>query len=224
MSYDLYLFKLADGLTVEEVNNFLASDEYQEFLDSDEDEDADADDDKPVLPDPLVDTSLDEDTLRTLAGKAYLRVTVPEDERSEELTEYLESDDGDAAVPEEWEDDVQCMFEYSGSAGILPVMFSYGGDLDEAMDLMAGILDELGEGFAIFDPQIGKAVDSANSRAQLGASAVDASAKFDEIRKKLEAGELELFSAEDLKEIENEDDEDPDEDDEEEHEKKKDER
>lgn len=209
MSYDLYLFKLHDGVTVEDVNEFLASEAYQEYIKRDDPED---DDYRPVLPGHLVDTSMSEDTLRFLAGKAYLKVIVPEDERSEELIEYLESDDDEAEVPEEWEEAVMMAFEYAGSDGILPVPYSYGGNLDEAVEEVARILDELGDGFAVYDPQTGKATDSMNSRVVLGFSAEESTDKFKEIVRQLNAGEVELFSLDDLEKIENEN-EDLDEDD-----------
>lgn len=216
MSYDLYLVKLGEGVTVEDINDFLESDEFLEYNARDDDE-------KPVLPDRFVDTDLAEDELRTLAGKAYLSATVPEDERSEELTEYLESED-ETEVPEEWEEEFIELFDYEGSNGILPMIFGYGGNLGEAMEMVSRILYELGEGYAIYDPQTNKAVDIGNCGEWLKGSAAEANAKFAEVRKKLDAGEFELCGLDDQDVAaldDEEDEEDLDEEEEEEGKRKK---
>ncbi len=193
MSFDVEFFRLPDGIELDEVNRFLLSEEYEQFcreLEAREEEDEDAD--LPPLPDKYVDTSVSREELERLIGRAFLRLTVPEDNRSEELKKYIESD-ANVEVPEEWEEVLEEFFEWSGAPGTLPFCFTLGDDIKEILTTMAQILEELqSHRIVLYDPQLDKVIDGTNAHEQLMASADEAWSMYAEVVQALLSGDLVL--------------------------------
>lgn len=200
MSYDVELFQLAEGVTLEEVNAYLQSDEYREYLglakdgeecncghqhegeEHDEDEcDCDEDEfDKPLLPEQFVNTRLAEDELRLILQKPLLQAFVPEVQRTDDLINFLNSDEDE--VPEEWAEDLEMMLEYSGDPGTQPFCFGYGEELYDVMEKMAGVLAVLEpQRIALFDPQFNQVVMGPQAAQALKLSVEQANKFYDEV-------------------------------------------
>ncbi len=159
MSYDFFFFKVNPKHTVAEINDFLASEQFQQYIEAraDETEDDEADDDRPLIPAQFIDYDYDLETLQDRIGRAWLAVTVPEERHSEEFKAYL--DDPEADLPDEFADEIEMLFEYSPVGGMQPLMFGYGG-LEDAFSNIAGVFAVLeDEGIAAFDPQLDKVLD-----------------------------------------------------------------
>ena len=197
MSYDIELFQLADGVTTQQINAFLDSDEYQEYLDAQdagerEEKDCDCEDDEdedeaPSIPARFINTKLDEEVLQHIIFRAWLRGTTREESRSAAVREYLASDEDE--VPDELDDDFTNMFEYSGTPGVQPLMFGYGGNLCQTLEEVARTLENLRpQRIAAFDPQLDKIVDGDNARALLIQSGQESQATFDRIVQQLTGG------------------------------------
>jgi len=77
MSFDCFFFRLADGIDVEELNQFLSSADYEEYLD--EGDDSAAAGDEPLLvPARFLDLDLDEEELNELLTRAGEELNKPE--------------------------------------------------------------------------------------------------------------------------------------------------
>lgn len=211
MSYEIFLFQMRKGVNVEEINAYLNAAESQQRDELDEED---------LLPAKFVNKDLAEDDLQLIAGKAYLRVTVPESERNEELLHYLNSA-AETEAPEEWQEALEMMFEYSGEGGMLPIMFSYGGNIGRALEIVARMLETLEPlGIAAYDPQIERVVAGKEAQQAFQSSAKDAAEHHQEVLRMLASGELELIPvsldeecAEDDGIVDEFEDEDEDEDD-----------
>lgn len=213
MSYDVFLFQMHDGVTAEQINDFLETDAYQQYLDecdereeSEEERDEEMEDDPPPIPARFINTRLDEEDLQRMIFKAWLKRKTPEDARSPETRKYLASDT--AEVPDEWMEDFDCMFEYSGVPGMQPMMFSYSGDLGGALGEIADILEALqAERIAAFDPQLDKVVTGATARTMLSEGGKEAQGQFNTLIHEIQTEGIELENAEDDKEDEEDENE-----------------
>ncbi|OPZ07179.1 MAG: hypothetical protein BWZ08_02007 [candidate division BRC1 bacterium ADurb.BinA292] len=188
MSYDLEFFRLADGVSKAQVNDFLRSDAYMAFCKEQErleealaENPAEAHDMVfTTLPTRFVDTSLDEERLLGLLGRALLQRSIPPAERSPELQAWLERRPG-AELPPEHVEDLSLAFEYAGTPGTQPMMFSMRG-LNGALTMVAGMLEDLKEErIVVFDPQLAAIVDGDDARALLTAMGREASAIFNSL-------------------------------------------
>lgn len=154
MSYDLFFFQLKNDATPETINPFIESPEFEAYLAKRGDED-------PMLPARFISAALSQDALTALLAKSHLRVSVDEEERTDELAAYLNSDAAEA--PKAWREEVEAMFEYAGFGGMQPVSFS-GGDLGDALQNVVEMLYDLEEErIAVFDPQLNLVMDASNA-------------------------------------------------------------
>ncbi len=189
MSYDVEFFRLNEEVSLEEINLFLDSEDYENYLDELDEMDEESEELYPI-PTYFIDVSIPQNTLESLIAKAYLQIVVPESERTEELNRYLESN-GKVALPGEFEEEIDALFEWEGSPGMLPLCFSYTGDLEEALMVLAQMLEILQpHRIVMFDPQIGKVLDGTNARDLLAMSAEDARLIYEDIENEIESDEL----------------------------------
>jgi hypothetical protein len=210
MSYDVYLFQLNNKVNAEQINDFLETDAYQQYIDecyeqeeSEAEGEEESEEDMPPIPARFINNRLAEEDLQRMIFKAWLKLQTSEDARSPETREYLASDT--AEVPEEWMEYYECMFEYDGAPGMQPMMFSYGGDLAGSLEEVAGILEALqAERIAAFDPQLDKVVTGDTARAMLLESGKEAQGEFNAIFHTIQTEGVEPGNADE----ENEDDED----------------
>lgn len=155
MSYDLFFFRMHESASAETINQFIETPEFETYLDQKGDE-------EPMVPARFVSSALSQDELTALLAKSHLRVSVDEEERTEALVEYLDSDASEA--PAAWRDEVESMFEYAGFGGMQPVSFSHGGDLGDALQNVVEMLYDLEEQrIAVYDPQLNLVMDASNA-------------------------------------------------------------
>jgi hypothetical protein len=207
MSYDIELFQLREGVSAEEINTFLGSEDFEKYQEELEKMEEEGEDDLPSIPDRFVNTELPREELEKLVGKAYLRAMVAEESLTEEQREFLNSPDAEA--PEEWQEELEMLFEWAGSPGVLPLLFSYGGDVNEALKPIAQILEELAPlRIVAFDHQSGQVVDGSHAREMFQASAQQAMDWHSGVLRALQAGEVQFVSLDEDEENEGDDEED----------------
>lgn len=206
MSYDMFFFQMADGVSVEEINAYLKSDAYKAYCDRrmgeedadeddeemeeedeaierDEDEDEAEEEDPPLIPARFINMELEEEDLQHQLFRSWLKQTTKPEERSEAMQEYIDGETEE--MPDECEDDFECLFEYGGEPGMQPMMFSYSGDLDGTLSLIAKMLEDLqAQRIALFDPQLEQVVFGAAQNA-LQQSGQEAKQNFDDMIQRL---------------------------------------
>lgn len=166
MSYDFFLFQLKDGVSLDDVNRYVASDKYSAYIADIEENGTNA----PLVPQQFVNTDLDNDELESLIARAYFQVQVPERHRTETLNQFLAS--GDNSIPYELKESFRLMFECSANDGILPFSFGFGG-LKPAVKTLMRMLEQLSsQRIAVYDPQQNKVADGTNARKVLKKSAI----------------------------------------------------
>jgi hypothetical protein len=189
MSYDLEFFQLRDGVTIEEINDFIASDAYETF-EAEMDALDEQGEDSPLLPGRFFNEAIPREELERLIGKAYIEATIPPAERSDAVRDYLESG-GRGDAPEEISETLMDLFEWFGPPGTLPVCFGYGEHLEKTLEQVADMVRLLEpDRIVLLDPQIGKVVGAAQARELLRQSAIDANEFYKDILRKIESGEM----------------------------------
>lgn len=189
MSYDLEFFQLRDGVTIEEINDFIASDAYDAFeaeMDALDEQGEDA----PLLPARFFNDAIPREELERLVGKAYIEATIPPADRSPAVQTCIDSDTlGDP--PEEIAEMLMDLFEYIGPSGTLPVCLPFGSDLAATLERVADMLERLEpHRIVVLDPQIGKVVGGASARELLRQSADEANELYQDLLRKIESGEI----------------------------------
>lgn len=175
MSYDFEFFKMKPGTTPSEIQSYLQSEQYNVYLNEMlEMEEEDDDFEYPPVPYEFVDVSIDEYDLKGLIGKAFLRIIVPDQKRTEELNEYFDTKD-DFEPPDEYEEILDHFFMYSGVEGFIPINVPYGENLESTLMVFAYMLEILQpEGILIYDPQEGIVIDGSNAKEIMKESAAKA--------------------------------------------------
>ncbi len=168
MSYDLYFFKMADGVSVDEINEFL--DEMEEEDIGDVEDGSDEDEDESFFPSRFVNDELG-DRIYHYIMKPYFR-----DADSDEVDMYLQDEDDRTVYhrwmksdriepPEELGHIQEMMFEFAAEGGLYPMMVSMGADIAAHNARIAGILRDdavRAQRIVVFDPQLGCVVGPEN--------------------------------------------------------------
>lgn len=191
MSYDLGIFKLREGVRVEDINAFLDSEEYDAFLEEvDKLEEANPEAELPMLPEKYVDTSMDCETFHRYIGKEMLRYFSDFSALSGESQAALATKDN--VYTDELLQQLDMLFEFQYECGVQMFSASYSGDMDWFSEAVAGALEELHEKrIAVYDPQEDAVYDGTSARLDLESSTAGAAAVFNQLMGQLQDGEFE---------------------------------
>jgi hypothetical protein len=184
MSYDLYFFRLPEGVTIEEVNTYIEEgglDEWEVELERLEDEGEGL----PPLPPTLHDAEMGEEQWMDILSKPWIAAHA-DMLKGQNIEKLLKKDRDD--WPEAVTEFLESSFEAEMEAGMMPVWVSYSSDVGGFAARMAAILEVLGdESVAIYDPQTETAVDATNARDVLLKSAAGSEGNFNKILRDMKA-------------------------------------
>lgn len=196
MSYDLVIWRIKPGTTLDQMNAWLAEHNAEEGDEADDDVDIveigedEVDEEEEEMP-PFVDIDVDGSACIPVIAKAYLRALFAEDDRSPRLHAWL-SEPGNSAPPDDLDgDESMCLHdleEYAGPGNIFFPM-GYSDDLVERLEgLWPFVRDIWPLGFAVYDPQLGRIVDPVNGLGELRQSGESALEFYEKVVGSLQSG------------------------------------
>ncbi len=236
MSYDLFFFRLQQGVSIDEINQYLQDhadechhhgcdcegdcgdecdceggcgddcdghddDELAEKAELIGDEEPEEDEEEEdLLPEQFVDHATDDDTMRGIIFKPYLRNFSDIEQALEEgdltkaqLRQYVSSPS--LEMPENIGSLCEEVFEYAMQGGMLPLMIPYGEEIDVAgfakdVSQMLAEKEIVENRIAVYDPQAGCVLNKDNAEAVLQESMTRA---MEWVRKTMGPGNHLLF-------------------------------
>lgn len=191
MFFHVDLIKLNKDISIEELNNYITSDEYEKFMESQPEpediEDGEDEEKMELLPEKYFDLSCSQDELEIMIQKSAAKFLFPEEIKSGKIDKYLKSGDIEDLPKQQKEvlESYNITQSYSDSIA-LPLFFS--NSVEKVFEILEFILNDLkSQGVIALDPIRMEAVNTDNIKEVITFFKENASSFYEELMTQMDA-------------------------------------